>query len=270
MSIEQELASLMYEQCTKYYKDGIFVKADGGWTQYDTEDSFKASMKADSIVDWFIDCVKKDRKYVYAYPRHSIYTLVEERIGYPWTTNIGTMFYACYKGSITINDVYRYISLVENNYEKIQEIIDENAEEHFGSNKFKHCLNIYAEKLENFLSSVNRNIFVENVSIQEPTNKDNRFTYTFTFNKHLTYQQRKAFDRALCSYFINYYSKILEKAKVRVYYQISNLYFSWSETKKCSPCKSYSFTVGSNNFLGIGVDPDAQFMPIMKKLGGKN
>lgn len=267
MTNEELLANLMYEQCTKFYNNSIYVEHDG-WTKLETIESFNANMRAGSKVDWFLKCVNNNKKYTYAFPRKGIASEVCTRIGYPWSENIGNIFYACYKGSVDIDDVYRYIALVDKNYEKVESIMDENAEQHFGSDKFKYNLNIYVEKVKNFLSTLNRNIYVENVEITEPCNKTNKFIFDFKFNKHLTYAQRKHFEKCLNTFFVNHYSNILAKANVCHYKNIRGIEFSWLEPKKCIPCDTYIIEIDSNNFLGIGIDPDCQFLPMMKKKFG--
>lgn len=269
MITNYELAEMMYELCTKYYDEGVYINKNN-WVHYKTKDHFDEEIKT-SKKEWFEKIIDSNSKLYFAFSKNDITENVKQNVGFMWTNPITDIFKAYINKTITDQDLIRYIELINNNFHIVQSFIEKSNINHYGSSKFKNAITIYADWFKSMLNSIDKKFYVENIYINEPTEKSNVFTIKFTFNRHLMYNHKNKFKNVIRGKILEKYKQIMTANNWHSTCEIKDLcYHFYDGGKLTSPSNTYMVEIVSNAWNAIASTEDAQFLPIMKKLGGKN
>lgn len=269
MIANDELAEMLYDLCTKHYDDGIYI-IKNSWDNIKTKEEFDTQIKT-TKKEWFEKIMTTNSRLYFSFHKNDIAENVRQNVGFMWSNPITDVFKAYNNMTIGDQDLIRYIELVNNTFPIVQSFIEKSNINHYGSEKFKNAINNYADWFKSMLNSMDKKFNVENMSIQMPTERNNRFFIEYKFNRHLMYNHKNKFKNFIRGKILEKYKPIMTTKNWHSTADIKDIWYHFYDNGKLtSPTNTYVVEIISNAWHAIACTEESQFLPVMKKLGGKN
>jgi hypothetical protein len=268
MIANYELAEMLYELCTKHYDDGIYITKNS-WDNFKTKEEFDTQIKT-SKKEWFEKIMSTNSKLSFSFRKNDITDNIRKNVGFMWSNPITDVFKAYVNMTIADQDLIRYIELVNNTFPIVQSFIEKSNINHYGSEKFKNAIITYADWFKSMLNGMDKKFYIENMYIHEPTERNNKFVIEYVFNRHLMYNHKNKFKNFIRGKILEKYKPIMSANNWHSTTEIRDLcHHFYDNGKLTSPTNTYMVEIVSNAWNAIASTEDAQFLPIMKKFGGK-
>lgn len=257
-----EIMEILDKEFTHFLNKGIGINIDGKAIL----DLGEYQANKDRLETVMSVCHNPDRTYFpsltwnfgFGYDNNDIGNLAP----YPWSFRMEALVVAAARNQISDQDFYRYFELCHETENIIIEASVAKNLKACGSDKFKNAANDFFNMIAKYIKESYRGIELLDQQVIDATYRNQNVTCIFTFDKELTYAQKRKIKTYLDYKLLLHYKKF--NPEIRGVGAVNGLNMSFSDNgKKSKATNEFKVLVKANSWNTLGMDESVQFVPRM-------
>jgi hypothetical protein len=260
--LRSEIIDVLDKEFTYYLNKGIGVNIDGKQIM----DLGEYQANRDRLEMVISACQRTDRSsfpnlswaFGFSYDDGEISNLAP----YQWSMRMQWLVTSAFRNQISENDFYHYFELCHETEDLILEACEAKRLKACGSDKFLNAANDFFNMVSKYIKDSYRGIEILDQQVVPATYRNQRVTCVFTFDKELTYAQKRKIKTCLDYKLLSYYKKF--NPEIRGIGMVQGLDMCFADDgKKSKATNEFKVYIKANNWNAIGMDEPVQFVPRM-------